>query len=439
MSSIPKTIEAQKLSISASITTSSSHSSTIAVVTTNISASPKTSKFSTSASTQRSHSSVGTTAAAISETATTSSTPSSTGTLTSSTSGSTVTPRSITSTTATATTEISASTTLSVLKTNEAQKSSTSVSTMTSSRSTNSTYAASTTKLPASTTSSPTTAKVITSSTSPTTATSTTSRALTTQTSAITIFAFPKTMGITRIVTTSSTTSSTTVSKTMMGSVSINFRIIFQMRSLNEAMILNVMNNYLHPQTRGLSQPTLQTATYQKLSSGAFAIKLAFLMNNVTMSENTQNRNDTYKFIQDSINTQMNSILQKSNAVPFTFPWANYTSQTNDIIADVDYIYKEGDISNASDFLKAIMEAAGLLSTTTTLPLTTGGANITHVGGGFPGWALAIIIPCGILLLLIPCWILLCCLLCGCCAAIKRRCGRRQSYNIPYRIHNNLF
>ncbi|KAG5848151.1 hypothetical protein ANANG_G00095360 [Anguilla anguilla] len=70
---------------------------------------------------------------------------------------------------------------------------------------------------------------------------------------------------------------------------------------------------------------------------------------------------------------------------------------------------------------------------TTAAPTTTSSPVlllITSTAGRFPGWALAIIIPCGIAIILLPFWILLCCLLCGCCAAIKRRWRRRHAYHI---------
>ncbi|KAJ8361721.1 hypothetical protein AAFF_G00429510 [Aldrovandia affinis] len=107
------------------------------------------------------------------------------------------------------------------------------------------------------------------------------------------------------------------------------------------------------------------------------------------------------------------------------------------IQASMEYIFRKGDIKQPSRFLSALLAISGLATTaaptTTTSPVLL---LITDSGGSFPGWALAIIIPCGIAIILVPFWILLCCLLCGCCAAIKRRWRRRRRYNMQqYRIH----
>ncbi|KAJ8335948.1 hypothetical protein SKAU_G00392900 [Synaphobranchus kaupii] len=112
----------------------------------------------------------------------------------------------------------------------------------------------------------------------------------------------------------------------------------------------------------------------------------------------------------------------------------------NEIHATVEYVFREGDIKQPSNFLSAILKASGLAptvaptTTTTSSPvlllITTSGVS------RFPGWALAIIIPCGIAIILLPFWIFLCCQLCGCFAAIKKLWCRRRAYHLqPYRPH----
>lgn len=83
------------------------------------------------------------------------------------------------------------------------------------------------------------------------------------------------------------------------------------------------------------------------------------------------------------------------------------------------YVYKENEITTPSTFIEELQKENSWqtnLSTATVpiiqvhnppvvIPLHPENSSIV---GGFPGWALAIIIPCGIAIILLPCWILLC-------------------------------
>ncbi|KAJ8002373.1 hypothetical protein DPEC_G00179230, partial [Dallia pectoralis] len=131
------------------------------------------------------------------------------------------------------------------------------------------------------------------------------------------------------------------------------------------------------------------------------------------------------------------------------FPSASFTVIGNQLRAELTYVYNKEDTILPSAFLLDILTVSGLLPTTAA-PTTTTSTTLlpslllstfysTTSGGGFPGWALAIIIPCGIAIILIPLWILLACLLCGCCAGIRRRWHRRRSYNVEHTTRNGLF
>ncbi|KAI1887726.1 hypothetical protein AGOR_G00193300 [Albula goreensis] len=170
-------------------------------------------------------------------------------------------------------------------------------------------------------------------------------------------------------------------------------------------------------------------------------MNLTYKISDVPMNEKFNLRNETQQLIQGSVNNLLNGILNQPNGNTFTFPQASYENMPQEIHANVEYVFREGDINQPSSFLSAILVASGL-ATTAAPPTTTNPVLLLVTGsvldGSFPGWALAIIIPCGIVLILIPFWILLCCLLCGCCAAIKRRLRRRRTYNVQqYRIHPN--
>ncbi|KAL7889604.1 hypothetical protein AOLI_G00018620 [Acnodon oligacanthus] len=223
-----------------------------------------------------------------------------------------------------------------------------------------------------------------------------------------------------------------TAAPTLMGTVLIYIRLVFKNLTTlpSEAEVLNAANALLDSSvrmkrdvsTQKLNNPvSIQNVTYQKTSSNSYSISFAFKISNVNISKSIELRNETYDAIQKTINGLLNKILNDPNATPFVFQRANYTGNDTVIQADAEYVFVEGDIKTPSGFLKEILNISGL------------------AGGGFPGWALAIIIPCGIAIILVPCWIILCIMLSGCCGAVRRRWHRRQSYNVQYPIHNSLF
>ncbi|KAK6327539.1 hypothetical protein J4Q44_G00031840 [Coregonus suidteri] len=217
--------------------------------------------------------------------------------------------------------------------------------------------------------------------------------------------------------------------------------------------VLGVVDKQLYLQFNNQTntQTTFQNGTYIKLTDTSFAVDLGFKITNVTMESQSNSltfTNETYSQIEDSINSLLRAILCKPDSKQFDFPKPDFTTVGTQIRADVMYLYKEGEINLPSAILEEVLKVSGLL-TTTVAPTTTSTTPLSTVllttpfnttsGGGFPGWALAIIIPCGIAIILVPLWILLCCMLCGCCAAVRRRCHRRRSYNVQYTTRNGLF
>ncbi|KAJ8362335.1 hypothetical protein AAFF_G00379730 [Aldrovandia affinis] len=237
-----------------------------------------------------------------------------------------------------------------------------------------------------------------------------------------------------------STKPTTTEPRRIVGMVKIFIRFVFHTIKPvpSESEILSLARNLLDARVRQLNDPVkLDDVTYEKLSVYSFAMELSYQIFNVSMSEDPERRDETHRLIQSSINKLLNIMLNKPGENPFDFEQASYINMPDHIQAIMEYIFREGDIKQPSSFLSAVLAVSGLATTaaptTTTSPILL---LITGSGGSFPGWALAIIIPCGITIILVPFWILLCCLLCGCCAAIKRRWRRRRRYNIQqYRIH----
>ncbi|XP_028978095.2 uncharacterized protein LOC105009236 [Esox lucius] len=220
--------------------------------------------------------------------------------------------------------------------------------------------------------------------------------------------------------------------------------------------VLAIVDKELRNQIRTVTLPsttTFQNATYIKLANTSYAIDLAFQITNVTMEETLSQSDtltftsETYNQIQDSINSLLKNIVSKPDSKQVSFPNASFTVVGNHIIADVLYVYNKTGTNLPSDFVEEILKVSGLLTSTAAPTTTTSTTPLpTHLlttffssKSGFPGWALAIIIPCGIAIILIPLWILLACMQCGCCATIRKRWHRRRSYNVQYTIRNGLF
>ncbi|GAA6069026.1 uncharacterized protein LOC113652939 [Tachysurus ichikawai] len=243
----------------------------------------------------------------------------------------------------------------------------------------------------------------------------------------------------------------------ILGNVLIYIRLVFKnlTRVPREDDVLSAANAFLASNVRTvrdilepkLNDPvSIQNITYQKIDNNSYIISFAFEITNVTIYKDIQLRNDTYDLIQNTINSLLNTILSDKNATPFVFPQANYTFNGTEIVANSKYVFVEGDTKwTPSGFLFAVLNISGLSTLTTPAAQTDHPVHVVlrptvqaqnTTTGGNSAWILGIIIPCSIVIILIPCWILLCCLLCGCCAGLKRRYNRRQSYNIHNTIHN---
>ncbi|KAF4090842.1 hypothetical protein AMELA_G00056470, partial [Ameiurus melas] len=243
----------------------------------------------------------------------------------------------------------------------------------------------------------------------------------------------------------------TTSPPSILGTVLIYIRLVFKNLTNvpSEADVLKAANALLDSSVR-LARDTervrvynpvsIQNVTYQIFGNNSYIISFGFEISNISFTVNTGLRNETYDVIQSTINHLLNRILNAPNSTQFTFPRANYMSNSTMIVADSEYVFSEGDINfKPSGFLSQILIVSGLSSPNPNTTVHTSNESSTLTEKELPGLALAIIIPCIITIILIPCWILLCCLLCGCCAGLRRRYSRRRSYNVQYTTRNGLF
>ncbi|KAJ8247680.1 hypothetical protein GJAV_G00249040 [Gymnothorax javanicus] len=236
----------------------------------------------------------------------------------------------------------------------------------------------------------------------------------------------------------------TTQTPTVVGTVFIIVRFVFTtiQPAPSENEVLSQANLFLNRHPRELNTPiSVSNLTYERLTDNSFALRLRYKINNVTFAKNAALRADTEQLIQNEINTLLNRLLNQPDANPFTFPEGTHNHTNNEIHTEVNYRFSEGDITQPSSFLSAILKVSGLL--TTAAPTTTSTTNSTNPavllitkGSGSVAWILGFIIPVGIVIILLPFWIILCCVLFGGFAAIKKRWRRRQAYHLQqYVVH----
>ncbi|XP_016088975.1 chitinase-like protein PB1E7.04c [Sinocyclocheilus grahami] len=186
----------------------------------------------------------------------------------------------------------------------------------------------------------------------------------------------------------------------------------------------------LTARTVSVSEPvTLANVVYLAINDTAYALIFAYEISKVSLTE--LKWNETYQVIQKKINDLVIQIL-KDPSVNLLIP-ANFKDNLTVIEANVTHVFSQYGSNTGAGFLVSALFTAFTTPVPTTMN-TTILNNSTNVA-----WIVAIIVPCAIVIGLVPCWILLCCLLCGCCAAIRRRWHRRRSYNVQYTTRNSLF
>ncbi|XP_016088966.1 uncharacterized protein [Sinocyclocheilus grahami] len=249
-------------------------------------------------------------------------------------------------------------------------------------------------------------------------------------------------------LTTASTLTISTSPPNVLGKVIIYISLVFKTRGTipSESNVVNVANTLLSGMKlrmkRSLTTKDLTklvnfvNVTYTKIDDNSFSLNFGFEISNVSMSERVEFRNETFTVIQDYINTFVSKILNKTTTTYFNFNQINFKGNSSVIEANVQYVFTDSDI----DSFGLVSAFLGLTTTATpttyypTVLTSTILNNSTNVA-----WIVAIIVPCAIVIGLVPCWILLCCLLCGCCAAIRKRWHRRRSYNVQYTTRNSIF
>ncbi|XP_073699231.1 uncharacterized protein [Garra rufa] len=237
------------------------------------------------------------------------------------------------------------------------------------------------------------------------------------------------------VTTTTSTTPQILIRKAI---IKIRLEFITLGPRPSESMVLDVVKSLVAANltialsTRELTvndPVTLANVAYLAINDTAYALIFAYEIKEVSMTD--AKRLEAYQEIQIKINALVTQILKEPSSIVL-LP-ANFTENSTVIEASALYVFSQHDSNAVSGFL------VNTLFTVFTTPFPTTINTTISNNGTNAAWVVAIIVPVAIVIGLVPCWILLCCLLCGCCAAIRRRWHRRRSYNVQYTTRHSLF
>ncbi|XP_052400763.1 uncharacterized protein LOC127948374 [Carassius gibelio] len=244
------------------------------------------------------------------------------------------------------------------------------------------------------------------------------------------------------VLTTASTlTTSITSPPTLFGKVIIYITLLFKTKGTipSEGNVVNVANGLLTGMKlrvkRSITAKDLAelvnfvNVTYTKINDNSFSLNFGFEISNISMSEKIEFRNETYTVIQDYINKFVSTILNRTTTTNFNFNQIVFKGNSTVIEANVQYVFTDSDIGTFG-LVSTLLGPTVTAAPTTYYPTVLTTAMLNNSTNA--AWIVAIIVPCAIVIGLVPCWILLCCLLCGCCGAIRRRWHRRRSYNVQY-------
>ncbi|XP_073670547.1 uncharacterized protein [Paramisgurnus dabryanus] len=163
------------------------------------------------------------------------------------------------------------------------------------------------------------------------------------------------------------------------GSAEVTSKLVFNSSSPvpSEALVLSAINILLESRVSQLKETVkLVNVSYEKISDTSYAVFFTFTLSNISMPEEPELRNNTYKQVQDMINEALNTLLNDPNSVKFNPSSSNFTSTSDQINGNVDYTFQDGDEIQPVSFLNELRKLMGL-TTTTLSPLSTSSFPVT--------------------------------------------------------------
>ncbi|KAG7333622.1 hypothetical protein KOW79_002029 [Hemibagrus wyckioides] len=123
----------------------------------------------------------------------------------------------------------------------------------------------------------------------------------------------------------------------------------------NETLVLSVTQTLLSARLTNLTDSVkVLNFTYEKISDTSYVIKFTFNISSVSMTQNPDLRNDTYKQVESIINNALNTLLNEAGAEPFEPQSSSFTSSGNQVNGDMTYHFQDGDTKTPAAFLNEL-------------------------------------------------------------------------------------
>ncbi|XP_065121425.2 uncharacterized protein [Paramisgurnus dabryanus] len=188
-----------------------------------------------------------------------------------------------------------------------------------------------------------------------------------------------KLMGLSTTTTPLTTSSfSVTSFQPISGSAEVTSKLVFNSSSPvpSEALVLSAINILLDSRVSQLKETVkLMNVSYEKISDTSYAVFFTFTLSNISMPEDPELKNNTFKQVQDMINNVLNTLLNDPSSKKFEPSSSNFTSTSDKIHGNMDYTFQDGAEIQPVSFLNELRKLMGLSTTTT--PLTTSSFSVT--------------------------------------------------------------
>ncbi|KAF4090838.1 hypothetical protein AMELA_G00056440 [Ameiurus melas] len=150
--------------------------------------------------------------------------------------------------------------------------------------------------------------------------------------------------------------------KPVSGSAVVQTRMIFNFSSPipSESLVLSAIQNLLSTRLTNLSDSVkVLNFTYEKISDTSYVVIFTFSISNISMSKNSDLRNNTYTQVENIINNALNTLLNDAGAKPFEPQSSFFTSSGNQVNGDMDYYFQDGDTKTPAAFLNELKPVSG--------------------------------------------------------------------------------
>ncbi|KAK7161429.1 hypothetical protein R3I94_004190 [Phoxinus phoxinus] len=134
----------------------------------------------------------------------------------------------------------------------------------------------------------------------------------------------------------------------------------------SEALVISAINTLLKSRQSQLNESVkVVNVTYQKISETSYAVVITFNLNNISMSEVPELRNNTYTQVQDVVNNALNTLLNEPNSPKLKPNSSNFLSSSNQIDGTIEYTFQDGDVIQPVSFLNELRSQTKLSAVVT--------------------------------------------------------------------------